>query len=159
MALSKKNKFYLAIVTLIILLSLIAFYIYLLEANFKAEKPATLTINQQVIKIEIASDLQHQYKGLSKRESLCDDCGMLFVWPQKDIREFVMRDMNFPLDILFISDGKILNIEKNLKPQDSNQLTIYRSLHPADMVLEINGGYSEKNNIQVGDRVIINKNI
>lgn len=158
MALNKKQYFFFAGITFILFLFLVGFYFYLLTTSFKRIEPATVSINKHIIKVDLATNPESQYKGLSNRQFLCPDCGMLFIFPQKDIREFVMRDMNFPLDILFIADNKILNIAEKLKPENSADLTIYESITTADMVLELNSGYSVKNNIKVGDQIVVNYN-
>ena len=68
-----------------------------------------------------------------------------------------MKDMLFPLDIIWISsDFHIVHIEKNLSAQ--TYPTIYYPNAPAEYVLEISAGESDKNNIKIGDLVKISKN-
>lgn len=114
---------------------------------------AVIKINQQEIKVEIASTLKQQYRGLSGRKSICADCGMLFNFSDSGVRAFVMRDMKFPLDIIFIENGIIRNIAANLEPEGNNPMRIYESDGPANQVLEVNGGYCQKYNIRPGDRI------
>jgi uncharacterized membrane protein (UPF0127 family) len=83
---------------------------------------------------------------------------MLFVFKNSSSRSFVMRNMNFNLDIIFINDNKILNIEKNLEPEGRNYEDKYSSIGISDMVLEVEGEYSDKNNIERGDIILINGN-
>ena len=52
----------------------------------------------------IADDRDKRVLGLSDAESLPDDGGMLFVYEEEGSHAFVMRAMDFPLDILF-DDG------------------------------------------------------
>ncbi|MFA6194303.1 MAG: DUF192 domain-containing protein [Patescibacteria group bacterium] len=112
-------------------------------------------INQQEIKVEIASTPEEQYQGLSGRKSICADCGLLFNFSDFGPKTFVMRNMKFPLDIIFINDGVIKNIAANLVPEGSAPKNFYESDGPADQVLEVNGGYCEKYNIKSGDRIWI----
>ncbi len=114
---------------------------------------AALKINQQEIKVEIASTLKQQYRGLSGRKSICAACGMLFNFSDSGVRSFVMRDMEFSLDMIFIENGIIKNIAANLEPEGNNPTHIYESDGPADQVLEVNGGYCQKYNIKPGDRI------
>jgi uncharacterized membrane protein (UPF0127 family) len=107
------------------------------------------------IKVETATTDSVRYQGLSNRESLCKNCGMLFVWPDKTIRTFVMRNMRFPLDIIFIADDKIVKIDSNLAPEGPNPKEIYESSVPVNYVLEINGGLSDLYGIEVGDEAFI----
>ncbi|MDP2944440.1 MAG: DUF192 domain-containing protein, partial [bacterium] len=77
----------------------------IVQADGNQGQRAALKINQQEIKVEIASTLKQQYRGLSGRKSICADCGMLFNFSDSGVRSFVMRDMEFPLDIIFIEGG------------------------------------------------------
>lgn len=113
-----------------------------------------ITINNTRIElVDIADNMEKAYNGLSFRESICEDCGMLFPFNVKDKRTFVMRDMMFPLDIVWIDDDKIVKIDKNLKPEGHEVDNFYNSIFPVNNVLELNGGYTDKNNIKVGDTI------
>lgn len=116
-------------------------------------KIGTLSINDKKINIEVASSGSDHYRGLSNRESLCQDCGMLFNFSDYDERIFVMRDMKFPLDIIFINNNKIINIASNLEPEGSRPAHTYSSQDKVNRVLEVNSGYCKKNNIKVGDKI------
>ena len=116
-----------------------------------------VSINKNIkIIVELAKNDSQQYKGLSDRKSLCQNCGMLFVWPDSDIRNFAMRQMNFPLDIIFIADNKIVKIDSNLFPEGESPENIYSSDVPVNYVLEINGGLTDRYGITVGDEVTFN---
>lgn len=152
---NKKRIWLIAVVLFILTTVCLIFYFKQLEKN-SLNDSRSVSINKKVIKVELASSAISQYRGLSKRESLCADCGMLFIFPDKQIRTFVMRNMNFPLDIIFIADGKIINIKKNLEPEGNSPTKTYQSMTPANSVLELNGGYCEKYNIIVGDIITFN---
>ena len=81
---------------------------------------------------------------------------MLFVFPDKEERQFVMRNMNFPLDILFIDDDKIINIAADLPPEGSEPVNVYVSGAAVNYVLELPAGFCRENEIVVGDMVKIN---
>ena len=153
----KKIKIGLGILILLIILNIIVLVFNSAKKPTLEYLTANVIINNKLIKTELATTFSQQYLGLSNRQTLCADCGMLFVFSDFDEREFVMRDMNFPLDIIFISRGKIINISENLKPEGSNPTYIYKSIAPADMVLEVPGGYAKKQGIKVGDLVSVNK--
>jgi uncharacterized membrane protein (UPF0127 family) len=97
---------------------------------------------------------------LSGKKTLDKNEGMLFDYKSNpQIVFFWMKDMRIPIDIIWISNYKIVKIDDNtpvspLGISDSN-LTKYSSNVPIDYVLEVNGGFSEKNNIKVGDNVKI----
>jgi len=110
-------------------------------------------INDQMIKVELAIKPADQYLGLSYRPSLCADCGLLFLFSDSRRREFVMRGMNFPLDIIFINEHKIISIAANLPPEGNTPTKLYWSSGPADAVLEVNGGRAALGGVKVGDYV------
>ncbi|MEI7619998.1 MAG: DUF192 domain-containing protein [Candidatus Falkowbacteria bacterium] len=116
-----------------------------------------VSINKNIkITIELAKNEAEQYQGLSNRKSLCQNCGMLFMWDDYDVRNFAMRNMNFPLDIIFITDQKIVKIESNLSPEGAAPQNNYSSDVPVNYVLEINGGLTDRYGIAVGDEVLVN---
>ncbi len=80
---------------------------------------------------------------------------MLFVFDKPDIYSFWMKDMLFPIDMIWISeDGKVVYIERDARPESYPNSFIPDA--PAKYVLEVNAGFSEKNNLKVGDKVEIN---
>jgi len=146
-----KKSIYLSLI-----LILLVFLLPKLKAGIRPgvslEKPY-VKIKNSIIKVEIADDFEEQIKGLSNRDSLDDNSGMLFVFPDKQIRRFWMKDMRFPLDIIWINDNKIVKIDKNLPPEGEKPQNIYSSEIPVNYVLEVNGGYCSKHNINVGSEV------
>lgn len=110
-------------------------------------------INGVEIKVEIAKTPIELYKGLSGKDSLCQNCGMLFIFPTKAEKTFVVRGMLFPIDIIWISGEKIVKIDEELPLPDSPDLKKYSSGQPVDYVLEVNSGFCRENSIKAGDRV------
>jgi uncharacterized protein len=82
---------------------------------------------------------------------------MLFVFDKADYYSFWMKNMKFPIDIIFIRGDKIVSISKNaVAPKSADaSLPIYKPEAPVDKVLEINSGLSDKHNIKKGDKVEI----
>jgi len=122
-----------------------------------------LIINNTKINVEFAVTSEEQEKGLMFRESLCDNCGMLFVFEDEEIHNFWMRNTLISLDIMFIAeDGKIVEVIPNM-PTDpcigvdfSKQdciTPVASSQTPQKYVLEVNAGFSKKHDIKVGDFV------
>lgn len=113
---------------------------------------AVLIDNRHLFMVETACTNESRARGLSGRENMKDDEGMLFVFQDKKTRNFWMNDMHFGLDILFIAGGRIMEIVTLPKPSGSKIPTCI-SLCPADQVLEINAGLAEKLGIKPGDRL------
>lgn len=113
------------------------------------------TINNQTFNIVIAKDSKEKEIGLSDKKDLADNEGMLFLFETSDYYSFWMKNMKFPIDIIFIKDDKIINIYENAQPPKSpnDDIPIYQPKSPADKVLEINAGLSSKYSFKEGDVV------
>lgn len=106
------------------------------------------------VDVRVADTDRELYVGLSKTDSLPDGEGMLFVHESTGEHAYVMRDMNFPLDIVFAGpNGTITTIHHAAVPSDSDDLTRYRGR--ARYVLEVPRGYTNATGIEVGDRIVV----
>jgi uncharacterized protein len=128
--------------------------------RFPDAEQKTAVIGSKEVSLEIASTDSSRQRGLGGRTSLGTDNGMLFVFENKPVMaSFWMKDMLIPLDIIWIKDGKINKIDKDVPfyPKDTpdNQLKIYNPGTPIDYVLEVNSGFCTTNNINVGDAVTL----
>ncbi|MCX6796303.1 MAG: DUF192 domain-containing protein, partial [Candidatus Falkowbacteria bacterium] len=92
-------------------------------------------------------------RGLSYQKTLGENGGMLFIFPDYQVRSFWMKDMNFPLDIIWIKDDKIVKISANLAPEGNQPKNIYSSDEPVNYVLEVNAGFCGKNKIKIGEQI------
>lgn len=156
MACLKIKKEYCLVAALFLILIFFVFFNKISELNIAELKYQDVEIKGKKIISEVVSEPVEQYRGLSFREDLCANCGMLFVFPDKEERQFVMRNMNFPLDILFIDDDKIINIAADLPPEGSEPVNVYVSGAAVNYVLELPAGFCRENEIVVGDMVKIN---
>lgn len=106
------------------------------------------------ITFELANTPAEIQKGLMYRDNMPDSVGMLFRFPNEDMRSFWMKNTNIPLDIIFVkSNLEIENIEAYAQPYSQYSLP---STGPAQYVIEVNAGYSEKRGIQSGTKIEIN---
>ncbi len=99
--------------------------------------PQGVMIGNRRYSLEIADTQQEQVRGLSGRESLCQDCALLFIFPEKRKWAFWMKDMRFSIDIMWLAGDTIVGIERNLSPFSKS---IFRPEEEADRVIEINAG-------------------
>lgn len=107
------------------------------------------------INVEIADDAQERGKGLMFREKLNEHDGMLFIFDNENYLSFWMKNTLIPLDIIFIDNNfKIVDI-KNTVPCKQDPCTLYISSKPAMYVLEVNANFTSKNNVGVGDKIIL----
>ena len=123
-----------------------------------ANPEKTIAIGSKKISVQIADTSAKRTKGLSGVKSLEADHGMLFVFGVKDSTPaFWMKDMDIPLDMVWITGGKIIRIDKNIPAPTAgtpdSKLKIYSAGQPVDYVLEVNAGFSDQNNVKVGNGV------
>ena len=123
--------------------------------KFKKEGELTFTdtTGNPIIKIdiEIADNDYERQLGLMNRESMKEMQGMLFIFPVERYQSFWMLNTLFSLDMLFINSNKeIVTIHKNTTPLSEQS---YPSSEPAQYVLEVNGGFCDRHNISLGDKV------
>lgn len=108
-----------------------------------------IIIGSAVVKVEIAMSPTEKQKGLSGRNFMGKNSGMLFVFSQPGIYRFWMKDMKFPIDIIWLDENlRIINIEKNINPNTFPKKFMPRL--PAKYALEVNGDWSDKNKIKEG---------
>ena len=112
---------------------------------------STGVIKDIPIILELAQTAKQWEHGLSNRSDLGDVDGMLFIFPRYHIPIFWMKDMQFPIDIIWISDGRVVDITHNAQVELSDKLPTYSPRVPINMVLETTAGWAEENNITVGD--------
>lgn len=124
---------------------------------FMSSKQGKVTINNQTFSVKLAQTNEEKEKGLSGTSSLSEKSGMLFVFDEPGYHSFWMKNMKFPIDMIYISDQKVVTIYKNAQPLSSDEESpiIYKPESPADMVLEINAGEADKYNMKSGDTVKI----
>ncbi len=127
--------------------------------NPLAEEPKKdISVGSTALKVILADEESERKQGLSGKSSLPEEEGILFVFDQKDtFPAFWMREMLIPIDIIWINDGAIAKIDKNLTPPEKDTpdsaLQLYYPDKPIDYVLEVNAGFSDKNSLKVGDSV------
>lgn len=117
-----------------------------------------VTIRGHTFSVEIADANEERVKGLSGRDDLDEEKGMLFVFERPVLSSFWMKDTRIPLDIIFMNNNRIVTIHHNVKPQPNtpeSQLQRYTPTEQANFVLEINAGVSKRYGFQEGDAVKI----
>ncbi|TDB68891.1 DUF192 domain-containing protein [Arundinibacter roseus] len=103
------------------------------------------------IDVEIAENEAERAKGLMYRPYLPDSTGMLFIFERAEPQAFWMKNTQMPLDIIYVDQArKIVSIQKNAQPFSEESLP---SLGEAQYVVEVNAGYCDLHDIQVGDSI------
>lgn len=108
------------------------------------------------IEIEVAETEERRRLGLMFRQSMEENQGMLFIFPNEELQSFWMKNTVISLDIIYINSKKqIVKIHKKAVPFDERGLP---SGMPSKFVIEVNGGFCEKFGIKEGDYIDYRRN-
>ena len=121
---------------------------------------ATATIRKQTFHIDVARTPKEKQIGLSDKKSIPANYGMYFPFEKADYYAFWMKNMKFSIDMIFLRDNKIVTIHSNIPAPttENNNLPLYQPNEPANAVLEITAGLSQKYGFAKGDLVTL-KNV
>lgn len=113
-----------------------------------------ITVGNTLVAAEIADTSQEQVSGLSGRASLAEGTGMLFIFPHATEIGFWMKDMLFPIDMIFAdATGTIVTIAANAQP--SSYPDIFNPTKPAKYVLEVPAGFAVIHGIAAGQKIVL----
>jgi len=103
------------------------------------------------VDIQVADTPQERARGLMGFKKLDESEGMLFIYPDADLRAFWMRNTYVSLDIIFLSEGRrVINIAQGTRVLSD---TRYYSEEPAQYVVEVIAGFCQAHGIRPGDSV------
>lgn len=104
------------------------------------------------IMADIAMTPEQHEKGLSIKDTLKENEGMLFMFQKEGRYNFWMNGMKFPIDILWLDmAGKVVHIESNLQPcVTEKNCPDFAPTKDALYVLEVVAGFAERHNVKIG---------
>lgn len=119
--------------------------------NFKERQ---IRVGETMLWVKLADDESEIIQGLSGVSDLRENEGMLFVLGQRRVPSFWMKDMKFPLDIIWIDNGRIIDITENVPTSSDQNLPTYSPRAPVTHVLEVNAGWVKQQMVEIGDSVV-----
>lgn len=133
------------------------------EGGRTIEPTATVTIRasdgatRAEVRVAVADSQLERYEGLSNTAPLDDGEGMLFVHDEESSYAYVMREMNYPLDIVFVgANGTITTIHHaELPPAGTSGGDLERYRGRGKYVIELPYGYTNETGIEAGDQVVL----
>jgi uncharacterized membrane protein (UPF0127 family) len=132
-------------------LALVLFFLVFIFHSKSENSKSVVIIAGQKINVEVVDTYKSRALGLSGRAGLAEDEGMLFVFEKSGQYPFWMKDMNFAIDIIWIDENlHVVSIEKDAKPESYPNNFVPEI--PAKYVLEVVSGFSDKNNLKIGDQ-------
>lgn len=104
--------------------------------------------------VELAVTSRQRSRGLMFRDELPPGQGMLLVFPDTGFRSIWMKNVRFPLDLIWLDGShRVVHLEQNVPPCPEEPCPDYHSMRKAASVLELNAGAVEKWGIELGDRL------
>lgn len=150
----KNPELILIVVLAGIVFGLILYFLHL-------QKPAQsniLWIGGVAVEVELANTQILRSKGLSDRENLESNKGMLFIFDTPEEQQFWMNRMLFPLDVIWIHDHKVVGTTENIPTPYGDTIPRMSSEVPVEWVLEVNAGFVREKGIEIGDGVTLKRN-
>jgi len=117
-----------------------------------------LRVGKEEVWVEVRDTDEGRRLGLSGREDLKENEGMLFVFEKAGRHSFWMKEMRFDLDLVFIKDNQVVELVVEVKAPGPDEIP--RSIRPTqevEMVLEVNSGWVDDNSIKLDDVVSLTK--
>lgn len=128
---------------------------YLTQPRFQLWSEAQIKVGDSPLTVHVAANGAARSQGLSGRVSLGNEEGALFLFPTADRYGFWMKDMKFPLDIIWVGDnGRVAAVSTNLTPD--TYPTIFSAPVPVRQVIEVNSGWVIAHQVSPGVLVTIN---
>lgn len=141
-------------VSVIAVVFLVSIFVSNFQKDHSFDNELTIIVNDDLrLKSDISSTPHERSIGLSKYNTLMPEESMLFVFNEKGLYSFWMRNMKFPIDIIWLDENKkIVSIKHNADPIDYPQT--YSPEKDSLYVLETVAGFTGKNNILIGDQLM-----
>lgn len=135
--------------TTILIIALIIIVVFGSFLVFREQGPS-LKIGNEKISLIIADTPEKREKGLGDLQELPEDSAMLFTFEKEDTYGIWMKDMKFPIDIIWLDTSKkIVTLEENVFPDTYPE--IFYPGEKSFYVIEANAGFVEKNNLTTGN--------
>ena len=119
-----------------------------------AKKGVAISVGGHPLIVEVADTMTSRSQGLSGREPLPSDGGMLFAFSKPGNYGFWMKDMKFALDFVWVNGATVVGMNENVPTEPNGNILTYNHYYPpepADKVLEVNAGTVARLGIRVGD--------
>ena len=112
----------------------------------------SILINGAKLSIEISESDIERATGLMDRDTLSENSGMLFIWPEISRKCMWMKDTKIPLSVAYLDHKFLIREIKNLEPLSTE--SICSRSESIKYALEVNQGWFRKNNIKVFHKII-----
>ena len=125
-----------------------------LAQEFKYAHATVITPKGVSIPVEVSDTPEKRSLGLGKRDKLKKGWGMLFVFEKRIPHSFWMKNMRFPIDIIWLDNQRIVELAENVPPpQEGESPKVMEPRLPSNFVLEIESGRARALGLNVGQKL------
>ena len=128
------------------------FTLLLLAGCQQSLEKEQICFQENCFNVEVAETETEQAQGLMNRSDLNENAGMLFSYQDEAERTIWMKNMQFPIDIVWLDKNyQVVYLKKNVQPCTKSFCPLYKANQLAHYVLELPAGTAEKINLKIGD--------
>ncbi len=118
---------------------------------------SSVEIGTTTLRVGIANSFETRAHGLSDTSSLAQDAGLLFIFENDQKWGIWMKNMNYPIDIIWLSaSSTIVDVKTGATPGSYPETFFPKD--NARYVLEVNAGVFKNSGAKIGDSVEIERN-
>lgn len=133
---------------------LVLFISYITYINYFNQNKCFITLNGKNFNVSLATTPSERAQGLSGTEKLAQNSGKLFVFEKSDLHGFWMKDMNYPIDIIWFDENwEVVGLAQNIAP--STYPNVFYPQTFAKYVLEINANNTQELNFGFGQTAMV----
>lgn len=143
------------IILVLVILGATLYTAYIMETQpLAGYETKIIRMGNSELEVLVADTEEKRTKGLMGVTKLTTDTGMLFIFPDSSPRTFWNKNTLIPLDLIWISNGNVVDISSLPSiSQSNNQIISVPSSEAIDMVLEVNAGWVEAHGVEIGTAV------
>ena len=142
-------------ILILILVLFLVLALMLFLNSFQKKKQGQVCFRDYCFQVEIAQTPTQRAKGLMFRKELERNQGMLFVFSSEKQHSFCMKNVSFPLDIIWLNENKeVVFLSQDNQPCNTLKCVVIKPTENAKYVLEINGGLINDIGLEIGDQLI-----
>ncbi len=131
------------------------FILFLVNLTLGYDVNAVSFGGESLVFVEMAKTPDERSRGLMQREGLLDGTGMLFIFEFEERHGFWMKNMEFPIDIIWLDrDGVVVDVAYNVLPCGGDICPVYEPALPAKYVLEVASGEARALDAELGVRAV-----
>ena len=125
-----------------------------LAQEFSYAHATVITSKGVSIPVEVSDTPEKRSLGLGKRDKLENGWGMLFVFEKRIPHSFWMKNMRFPIDIIWLENQRIVELAENVPPpQEGESPKVMEPRLPSNFVLELESGRARALGLNVGQKL------